>query len=99
MRTAILGAALAVLAATASVQPALAAEPAAATTMTTVFVNKGSSSSVTKALNKLHAEMEAAGWAYGSMSVYTEDGDLQGIFVTYVRPAGASAQAAATPAP
>ncbi|MEO6079545.1 MAG: hypothetical protein ABIQ86_07190 [Steroidobacteraceae bacterium] len=52
----------------------------------TMFVDKGSARSVLKAINVLHAKMEADGWVYRDMSVYTEDGDLQGIFVTYTRP-------------
>ncbi len=40
---------------------------------------------MTKAINKMHAKMEAEGWIYKDMGVYTEDGDLQGVFVTYVR--------------
>ena len=66
-------------------QPVRAADPAPAKTMITVFVDKGSSSAVTKAINKMHARMEAEGWTYRDMGVYTEDGDLQGVFVTYVR--------------
>lgn len=88
MRKIILGAAAAaLLAGVFGAQPAVAAEPEAAKTVTTVFVNKGSASSVTKALNKLHAKMEAEGWSYAEMEVYVEDGDLEGIFVTYVRAA------------
>jgi hypothetical protein len=65
---------------------ALAAEPPReAATMKTVFVDKGSASSVTKAVNALHAKMEADGWVVQNVSVYTEDGDLEGLFVTYVR--------------
>ena len=73
------------------VQPALAADPAPAKSMVTVFISKGSASAVTKALNEMHAKMEADGWAYKDMGVYTENGDLQGLFVTYVRPAAAPA--------
>jgi hypothetical protein len=75
----------------ASAQTAWSADAPVAKTAVTVFVSKGSASSVTKSLNQLHAKMEADGWVYRDMGVYTEDGDLQGIFVTYVRlPAGAS---------
>jgi hypothetical protein len=102
MRKTISTAAAALMTAVLAYQPALAAEPEAAKSITTVFVSKGSASSVTKALNKLHAKMEAQGWAYSDMEVYTEDGDLEGIFVTYVRApevAAAAAPAMATPAP
>jgi hypothetical protein len=102
MRNTISAAAAALMTAALAFQPAVAAEPEAAKAITTVFVSKGSASSVTKALNKLHAKMEAQGWAYSDMEVYTEDGDLEGIFVTYVRAhetAPAAAPAVATPAP
>ena len=66
-------------------QPVRAADPPPAKTMITVFIDKGSSSAVTKAINSMHAKMEAGGWTYKDMGVYTEDGDLQGVFVTYVR--------------
>ena len=36
-------------------------------------------------MNKVHAEMEAKGWKFGNLALYTEDGDMQGAFVTYVR--------------
>ena len=68
-------------------QPVRAADPVPAKTIITVFVGKGNSSSVTKAINELHAKMEVQGWTYKDMAVYTEDGDLQGIFVTYIRQA------------
>lgn len=98
MRNVILGAAAALLAGVLAVPAAVAAEPEAAKTMTTVFVNKGSAGSVTKALNKLHAKMEAEGWSYADMEVYTEDGDLEGIFVTYVRASAPAPVAATKPA-
>ncbi len=96
MRNVILGAAAALVVGVLAAQPAVAAEPEAAKLTTTVFVNKGNASSVTKALNKLHAKMELEGWTYADMEVYTEDGDLEGIFVTYVR--SAAPMPAAAPA-
>jgi hypothetical protein len=36
-------------------------------------------------LNKMHAGMEAKGFKFGDMEIYTEDGDMQGAFITYVR--------------
>jgi hypothetical protein len=61
----------------------------------TLFVEKGSASSVLKAINALHAKMEAQGWRYQDMSVYTEDGDLEGVFVTYTRAQVADEESAA----
>jgi hypothetical protein len=80
--TAFLAATVAVLA----FQPALAADKIPpAQNVITKFVNKGSASAVLAAMNKLHAEMEAQGWVYSDMAVYTEDGDLEGLFVTYIK--------------
>jgi hypothetical protein len=59
--------------------------PSEADGIRTLFVEKGSASAVLKAINALHAKMEAEGWSYRDMSVYTEDGDLEGVFVTYAR--------------
>jgi hypothetical protein len=96
--------ATAVAALVASPALVLAKDPPPAKNTITVFVSKGSASSVTKEINKVHAKMEADGWVYRDMGVYTEDGDLEGIFVTYVRPqpTGVSAPApepAPMPAP
>jgi hypothetical protein len=93
MRKLILGAATALLTGVLAVQPAIAADPPPAKTMQTVFVSKGNASSLAKAVNESHAKMEAEGWSYADMGVYIEDGDLAGMFVTYVR------IAATTPAP
>jgi hypothetical protein len=95
MRNFVLGA-VAALAGAFACQAAIAAEPAEAKTMKTIFIAKGSADSVTKAINKMHAKMEAEGWTVQTVAVYTEDGDLEGLFVTYVRP-GAAAPAAAKP--
>lgn len=43
---------------------------------------KGSASKLTDS----HRNAEAQGWDFDEMAVYTEDGDLQGFFVTYTRP-------------
>lgn len=75
---------LIILAATAGA--ALAADPIDPTiTATTVWVDgKGQSSMATKT-NKVHAEMTAQGWRFADLDIYIEDGDMKGIFVTYVR--------------
>ncbi len=51
----------------------------------TVYVKKGSPGGLEREINKLHAKMEAEGWSYQDLGVYTEDGDLEGLFVTYVK--------------
>lgn len=89
---------LALLLGVSAIATAADKEPAEAQTARTVFVDKGSAKSLVKALNALHAKMEAEGWKYQDMSVYTEDGDLEGIFVTYVRAAPATPAADAKPA-
>jgi hypothetical protein len=55
------------------------------TTATTVWVDGGGQDSMAKKTNKVHAEMNAKGWRFANLDVYTEDGDMKGIFVTYVR--------------
>jgi ABC-type sugar transport system substrate-binding protein len=61
-------------------------EPApAAQNTTTVWVDGQGQSSFATKVNKMHADMEAKGWKFGDLAVYTEDGDMQGAFVTYVR--------------
>ena len=65
-----------------TVRAAESAPPAAVT----VFVNKGmSGSSVADALNKAHAEWYAKGYIFAGMDAYIEDGDLEGMWVTYTK--------------
>ena len=65
------------------------ARPAAATTKAvTVFVDArfgGRTNGAAKALSGKHAEMEAQGWRFEHLAIYSENGDLVGFFVTYVR--------------
>jgi len=60
-------------------------DPPPARNVVTVYVKKGSPGALEREINKLHAKMEAEGWQYQDLGVYTEDGDLEGLFVTYVR--------------
>ena len=69
---------------------ALAEDKAPATIKTMWLDGKGQSSMADK-LNKMHADMAAKGWKFASLEVYTEDGDMQGLFVTYVRDAAVAA--------
>ena len=39
-----------------------------------------------KRLTETHRTAEEQGWKFSDLEVYIEDGDLQGFFVTYVRP-------------
>jgi len=52
----------------------------------TVFVSdKGQKGSAGK-LTESHKNAESQGWNFDEMSLYTENGDLQGFYVTYTRP-------------
>jgi hypothetical protein len=52
----------------------------------TIFVKKGmSGSSVADALNRAHAEWYAKGYTFAAMDSYIEDGDLEGMWVTYTK--------------
>ena len=59
------------------------------TMASTVFVDdktgsrqKGSA----ERLSEAHRKAQDQGWDFKDLEVYIEDGDLQGFFVTYVRP-------------
>lgn len=64
-------------------------------TTTTVWVDGKGQGSMAREVNKVHDKMSAQGWRYADMNVYIEDGDMKGIFVTYIR----NPVPAATPAP
>lgn len=55
------------------------------TTATTVWVDGKGQGSMASKTNKVHADMAAQGWRFADMDIYIEDGDMKGIFVTYVR--------------
>lgn len=59
-------------------------EPVAQNTVTVWVDGKGQSSFADK-VNKMHVQMEAKGLKFADLAIYTEDGDMQGAFVTYVR--------------
>ena len=67
-----------------STAPYAADEPVAQNTSTVWVDGKGQTAFAEK-VNKMHAAMEAKGWKFGDMEIYTEDGDMKGAFVTYVR--------------
>ena len=69
------------------------AQDKAPATIKTVWLDGKGQSSMADKVNKLHAEMAAKGWTFASLEVYTEDGDMQGLFVTYVRDAAVAAPA------
>jgi hypothetical protein len=52
----------------------------------TIFINKSmSGSSLADALNKEHVKWNEKGYAFAAMDSYIEDGDLQGMWVTYTK--------------
>ena len=51
----------------------------------TVWVDGSGQSSMADKASKKHAEMAKDGWKFQGLDVYTEDGDMKGLFVTYVR--------------
>jgi hypothetical protein len=60
-------------------------EAVVAQNVTTVWVDGKGQTSFAKKVNEMHAEMEAKGWKFVDLAIYTENGDMQGAFVTYVR--------------
>jgi len=55
----------------------------------TVFVSDKSGSrqkGSAEKLTEMHRTAEKQGWDFSDLEIYIEDGDLQGFFVTYVRP-------------
>ena len=57
----------------------------ASATITTLFVDGKGQSGFAEKVNKIHAEMATKGWKFGGLALYTEDGDMKGVFVTYTR--------------
>ena len=60
-----------------------------ATQASTVFVDDKTGSRQKGSANRLsetHRTAQNQGWDFADLEVYIEDGDLQGFFVTYVRP-------------
>jgi len=69
----------------AGTSPVRAADADANATAMTVWVNGHGQKSMADKANKMHAEMAAKGWRFKDLEVYIENGDMQGLFVTYVR--------------
>ena len=88
MRTRLLGAIAAGLLLLGTTTVGFAADEdadAASATITTLFVDGKGQSGFAEKVNKIHAEMAAKGWKFGGLALYTEDGDMKGVFVTYTR--------------
>jgi maltose-binding protein MalE len=65
---------------------AASAEDSQATAITVWVDGKGQKSMAEEATEK-HAEMAKQGWKFQDLDVYVEDGDMKGMFVSYVRDA------------
>lgn len=66
------------------VNSAMAADDVSATA-TTVWVDGKGQKSMASEVSEMHAKMNKEGWRFADLEVYTEDGDMKGMFVTYVR--------------
>ncbi|MDH5275881.1 MAG: hypothetical protein OEW88_05595 [Gammaproteobacteria bacterium] len=67
------------------INPSFAADTDAKATAITVWVNGHGQKSMADKATEMHAEMAAQGWRFKDLEVYTENGDMQGLFVTYLR--------------
>ena len=56
-----------------------------AKTMITIHVNGHLGKGLAREVNELHGKMEAEGWRFASLVPHTENGDTEGLWVTYVR--------------
>lgn len=68
--------------------PAPAAKSASAPESITVYcdVNMlGRKNTAAEKLTKLHAQKATEGYTFANLQTYTENGDIQGFFVTYTR--------------
>lgn len=87
MKTVITGA-IATLTMISGMGVALAADDIKPTTTAlTVWVDGKGQGSMAGKVSKSHEEMNAKGWRFADLDVYIEDGDMKGMFVTYVRDA------------
>ena len=72
-------------------QAALATEPAMACEQAiTIFHDVsgfGRRNRAAENMTEVHAEMALEGWRYHGMVIYTENGDLEGFYLSYTRPA------------
>jgi hypothetical protein len=62
-----------------------AKDPPQATSIVTVYVRGSSGSGIAEDMNKMHAKMEQQGWKFAAMALHHEDGDVQGMWVTYTK--------------
>jgi len=78
--------AIAMLAAWLVLPPAQASEKhPEARHVITVHIDGHLGSGLARKTNEMHAKMEEEGWRFASLAVHTENGDTEGLWVTYVR--------------
>jgi len=66
--------------------PAQAAEKhQLARKVVTVHIDGHLGSGLAKKTNEMHAKMEAEGWRFAAMAPHMENGDTEGLWITYVR--------------
>lgn len=88
MKTLVTSAAVVFAAWTLAAAPAAAQDspPGAPKAQTrTVWVDGKGQGGMADKVNKLHERMNAEGWAFADLELYEENGDMEGMFVTYVR--------------
>ncbi|MEZ5562845.1 MAG: hypothetical protein R3F27_07825 [Gammaproteobacteria bacterium] len=82
-----------IAAAVVAMSMSVAMSPALAADAQTVWVDGKGQGSMAKEATKMHAEMAKQGWTFRDLEVYTEDGDMKGMFITYVRESAAAPSA------
>jgi hypothetical protein len=52
----------------------------------TVHIDGHGGGGIAKKLNEMHAQMARDGWEFADMEPHTENGDTEGVWVTYTKP-------------
>jgi ABC-type glycerol-3-phosphate transport system substrate-binding protein len=82
--------AVTLVAALAAASAALAADqaaPATAATAVTVYISMHyGKKSAAKDMNAMHEKMEKDGWRFADLETNSENGDTEGVWITYVKP-------------
>ena len=80
-------AATAAAAALVAATVAVAADPPlAAKTMTVYVSGTFGKRNVARGINEMHAQMEKDGWQFADLEAQLENGDTEGVWLTYTRP-------------
>ena len=76
---------VAMTAALATTPQALAKDDQGAAMTNTVYVEGHLGSGLAKQIDETHEKMEKRGWRFVDMEAHVENGDTQGIWVTYIK--------------